>query len=252
MSLGSHFTSRRNCHLAHAIPSQINMWSHSLRGQIFADDSDDSDVENASAASPSDVQSTHNIPMSDDSQFLKDLDLSSRQDNAQYKPNPWAIAKINAASRKAQSQTHQDATASVQPMLSKSKTLECPIASPIRTRPTPVLTSRNNLTEAAGSVPCFRDKFTRLPTTQLSSEHPSSCSATAAQIHSMTQLPVNSDCTASVPRSGPIRQGIPKPSPGRSSQLLLKTFRNRVVSLIDDGIGTNCATCYSGLQKHRI
>jgi hypothetical protein len=33
--------------------------------------------------------------------LLNDLDLSSRQETVVYKPNPWSIAKINAASRTA-------------------------------------------------------------------------------------------------------------------------------------------------------
>lgn len=37
--------------------------------------------------------------LTDDAKLLQELDLTSRQDTAQYKPNPWSIAKVNAASR---------------------------------------------------------------------------------------------------------------------------------------------------------
>ena len=40
-----------------------------------------------------------NAKKSSDSDILKTLDLSSREDTAHYKPNPWAIAKLNAACR---------------------------------------------------------------------------------------------------------------------------------------------------------
>lgn len=72
------------------------MWSYSFRAQHVFGDSDDSGTEN-DAISP--LQPTETTSLSDDGQFFKDLDLSLREDNAQYKPNPWSIAKINAASR---------------------------------------------------------------------------------------------------------------------------------------------------------
>jgi hypothetical protein len=61
-------------------------WSFNLR-TIHPDDSEDSDSERQSTA------------VSEETQLLKDLDLSSRQESVDYKPNPWNIAKINAASR---------------------------------------------------------------------------------------------------------------------------------------------------------
>ncbi|ETW76266.1 hypothetical protein HETIRDRAFT_106812 [Heterobasidion irregulare TC 32-1] len=50
-----------------------------------------------SSSSPSPASSPPSL--STDAQLLKDIDLTSRNDEAQYKPNPWSIAKINAASR---------------------------------------------------------------------------------------------------------------------------------------------------------
>lgn len=50
-----------------------------------SDEDDDTDDDRKNAISP-------------EAQLLKDLDLSSRQENVVYKPNPWNIAKINAVS----------------------------------------------------------------------------------------------------------------------------------------------------------
>lgn len=38
-------------------------------------------------------------PTSEDARLAKELDLSSRYDQAEFKPNPWSIAKVNAGSR---------------------------------------------------------------------------------------------------------------------------------------------------------
>ncbi|KAF8526536.1 hypothetical protein BU17DRAFT_62030 [Hysterangium stoloniferum] len=54
----------------------------------------DHDYDSGSDDSPNDGKQP-----SSDSQLLKTLDLSTREDNAQYKPNPWTIAKLNAACR---------------------------------------------------------------------------------------------------------------------------------------------------------
>lgn len=53
-------------------------------------------------ASDDDPDSDNDLPpdqLSNDTEFLRQIDLSSRQDHAEYKPNPWSIAKVNAASR---------------------------------------------------------------------------------------------------------------------------------------------------------
>lgn len=63
-------------------------WSFNLRSCVLGADEDcDSDDD----LSPN--------QLSTDTEFLREIDLSSRQDHAQYKPNPWSIAKVNAASR---------------------------------------------------------------------------------------------------------------------------------------------------------
>ncbi|TFY63033.1 hypothetical protein EVG20_g6491 [Dentipellis fragilis] len=70
-------------------------WSFSLRSYCTFDDSDDSD--GTTQTSPS----TSQPKLSEDAKLLASLDMSSRQDDAVYKPNPWSIAKVNAASRPA-------------------------------------------------------------------------------------------------------------------------------------------------------
>lgn len=70
------------------------MWSYNLRSYDFFEDQEDSDIE------PNASHRSEEVAISDDTRFLEDMDLSSRNDNAHYKPNPWTIAKINAASRK--------------------------------------------------------------------------------------------------------------------------------------------------------
>ena len=60
-------------------------WSFTLRTTCNDSDTDDDDVRGGKGS---------------DIRLLKDLDLSAREDTAQFKPNPWAIAKMNAACRR--------------------------------------------------------------------------------------------------------------------------------------------------------
>lgn len=72
-------------------------WSFNLRsGTGFFDyaDSDDENEEDIAG----DSRTSYHLS-SGSSQTLQQIDLSAREDNAQYKPNPWSIARINAASR---------------------------------------------------------------------------------------------------------------------------------------------------------
>ncbi len=66
-------------------------WSYSLRGREDATDSE-SDIN-----SPAINRPTENI--SEDAKLALDLDLASRHDEAFFKPTPWTIAKVNAATR---------------------------------------------------------------------------------------------------------------------------------------------------------
>jgi len=92
-------------------------WSFSLRSStgFFDDtDTDDDDGENVGDAGASSRLS------SSSSQNLQQIDLAAREDSAQYKPNPWSIAKVNAASRPRQS------TATVKSVSEKSVAKKLP------------------------------------------------------------------------------------------------------------------------------
>lgn len=74
-------------------------WSFSLRSATgFFDEaqSDDDNEENGGDARTSSHLSSRS------SQILQQIDLAAREDSAQYKPNPWSIARVNAASRSRQ------------------------------------------------------------------------------------------------------------------------------------------------------
>ena len=81
-------------------------WAFSLRGRsAFEDDSSSSDSDDdgriqdeKSELADQDVGNSDHTG-SDDSRLLQELDLSSRTDAATYKPNPWSIARANAATR---------------------------------------------------------------------------------------------------------------------------------------------------------
>ena len=68
-------------------------WSFNHRNRVHeaSDSPESSDPE-------SQAETKTNIP-SDDSRLLQLFDISSRHETVEYKPNPWSIAKINAASR---------------------------------------------------------------------------------------------------------------------------------------------------------
>ncbi|KAG1772911.1 hypothetical protein EV702DRAFT_614323 [Suillus placidus] len=65
-------------------------WSFNHRTRAH-DASDDSESE-------AETNSKVNIP-SDDTRLVQEFDISSRHETVEYKPNPWSIARINAASR---------------------------------------------------------------------------------------------------------------------------------------------------------
>lgn len=69
---------------------QDSEWSFSCRSMpygAYSDSDSDSDGESGVETKSSEAR------------LLEDLDLSSREETVQYKPNPFSIAKINAASR---------------------------------------------------------------------------------------------------------------------------------------------------------
>ncbi|KAJ3557734.1 hypothetical protein NM688_g1312 [Phlebia brevispora] len=67
-------------------------WAYNLRNCDQATDSESDG--NSPTASKECIQE-----VSEDTKLLHELDLSSRQDEAIYKANPWTIAKLNAATR---------------------------------------------------------------------------------------------------------------------------------------------------------
>ena len=67
-------------------------WAFNLRATANLEDSSESDSDDCAAL-------LKNNLISPEAQLLKDLDLSSRHETVEYKPNPWNIAKMNAVSR---------------------------------------------------------------------------------------------------------------------------------------------------------
>ncbi|KAG1806969.1 uncharacterized protein BJ212DRAFT_773933 [Suillus subaureus] len=74
-------------------PDKQNPWSfnHRTRAHDAFDSDPESEVETNSKVKV-------NLP-SDDTRLIQELDISSRHETVEYKPNPWSIARINAASR---------------------------------------------------------------------------------------------------------------------------------------------------------
>lgn len=72
-------------------PSSNSGWSFSLRESGDDDLSEDSDDTGSQCCL---------TPAEELERLARDIDLSSREDCAQFKQNPWTIAKINAATRK--------------------------------------------------------------------------------------------------------------------------------------------------------
>lgn len=76
-------------------PAACSDWSFNSRTRTTRnyDDSDSDSSDSNTKGEPS------SEPISEEAQLFKDLDLSVREEAVEYKPNPWNIAKINAASR---------------------------------------------------------------------------------------------------------------------------------------------------------
>jgi len=69
-----------------------NLWSFSLRSSLACEDDEDETDNEAPKAG-------------DASSFLVEVDLSARHETVDYRPNPFSIARINAAQRQL---THKD------------------------------------------------------------------------------------------------------------------------------------------------
>ena len=71
-------------------------WSRSLRYSNYSSSDSDSDTKPPGRQS---ALGSSESTLSEDARLVRDLDLSSRRDDAVFKPNPWSIAKVNAAAR---------------------------------------------------------------------------------------------------------------------------------------------------------
>lgn len=79
------------------VPNNDTAWSFTLRNHGCAagyDSDSDSDTETAYSTA---VESANRL--SDEAKLLQEMDLSSRKETVVYKPNPFSLAKIAAASR---------------------------------------------------------------------------------------------------------------------------------------------------------
>lgn len=74
-------------------------WSFSLRSTGRLCEAPDSDDEDEGSLGDAEAVSH----LSSSSSILHQIDLAPREDNAIYKPNPWSIARVNAATRSRQS-----------------------------------------------------------------------------------------------------------------------------------------------------
>lgn len=87
--------------------SDSGCWSRNLRQNNYFDIDSDSGSEPPDSGLDSSVDRSEDQPppISDDARLIKELDLSSRHDEAVFKPNPWSIAKLGAAVRPQQTVT---------------------------------------------------------------------------------------------------------------------------------------------------
>ncbi|KAL0958517.1 hypothetical protein HGRIS_000659 [Hohenbuehelia grisea] len=95
--------------------SSSSAWAFNLRSNRYDDSSSDSESESCSTGQPSDGSSTSTAltthSLSEEKRLIDDLDLSTREEAAVYKPNPWSIAKVNAASRQTHNRNPSQASA---------------------------------------------------------------------------------------------------------------------------------------------
>ncbi|CAL1709511.1 unnamed protein product [Somion occarium] len=77
------------------LPKNSPSWSYNLHNHSALLESDSE--SDTSSSSP--IGSQKPVIISEDARLLRELDLSSRPDDAVYNANPWTIAKVNAASR---------------------------------------------------------------------------------------------------------------------------------------------------------
>ena len=108
--------------------SQDCDWTFNFRTSSYYFDDSESDTE--TALNDKDAVASTAAPAKD--RLLDGIDLSTREETVVYKPNPFSIAKINAANR-AQNQKHRALTQGRQNTLAGS-----PLRRPLKLVPKPV------------------------------------------------------------------------------------------------------------------
>ena len=111
--------------------SQDCDWTFNFRTSSYFFDDSESDTETAQLNDKDTVAST--APAKD--RLLDGIDLSTREETVVYKPNPFSIAKINAANR-AQNQEHRALTQGRQNTSGGS-----PLRRPLKLVPKPIQTT---------------------------------------------------------------------------------------------------------------
>jgi hypothetical protein len=92
--------------------SGSGIWSHNLRTLACSSFDSDSSVSDTPPTAGHQHQSSSanaqnsSLTISEDARLIRQMDLSLRHDEAVFKPNPWTIAKVNAAARPPQWQDH--------------------------------------------------------------------------------------------------------------------------------------------------
>ncbi|KIJ35286.1 hypothetical protein M422DRAFT_262452 [Sphaerobolus stellatus SS14] len=110
--------------------TDASSWSFNLRDYDCSDSGSEGEEEQENTVER----------LSSDSHLLKSLDLSAREDTASFKPNPWAIAKMNAVCRANAKQAPQ---ITVDHAKSSAVRLSSPTQKQPRSDPAPKLTLYN-------------------------------------------------------------------------------------------------------------
>lgn len=146
------------------------IWSRNLRtlrysGSESASDSGSPSVSQLPAARL--PQASH---LSADAKLIQELDLSSRPDEALYKPNPWTIARVNAANRSTPSEANMAQASLVSTTVKAAKR---PLAEAFAAQ---AQTKRNVLSKTSTIIKCDSRKPLRQPEGTVSHKGPEATS----------------------------------------------------------------------------
>lgn len=167
-------------------PANSPSWSYNLHSKsaCFVSDSDDTDEGESLDRSP------HGV--TEDARLIQELDLSARPDQAQYKPNPWAIAKANAATRGRRSKLQSPAVA-IKP--------KPPLTGPII----------DSLKRQSEKGPVNDPALRQVPTTRLDSPKPQKKGAISRKLNTMSKSKMSSAPTNLNKISGNLLTPLPTP-----------------------------------------